>query len=123
MAQQTENILRAFAGQLDLRMGYQYSHQQVITFLASVQANPRTFGASQADVADVQAICVAIAQLRAPNGDYYFDVSLRPRQYVQRLLHPNWPRPYIAKFKLRKSLFKGVEFWETDMSGLYPYHH
>ncbi|KAF7180013.1 hypothetical protein CNMCM7691_009066 [Aspergillus felis] len=73
---------------------------EINNFLDNIQAHPITFGA-------------------APDGSYYRDASLRPRQHVQRPLHPNWTSQYIAKLQLNKSPFKNVEFWSmADMLGL-----
>lgn len=81
-AQPQEVILNAFASQLNLRIGFEYTldevHQpdipdiiariliitKICRFLHFVLNRPTVFGAANAGIAQVQALCTAILSLR-----------------------------------------------------------
>ncbi|KAE8154149.1 hypothetical protein BDV25DRAFT_167850 [Aspergillus avenaceus] len=119
MVQPREQILQAFGGQVNMRIAFQFSRDEIKQFLGNVRANPVAFGAAGTDIPAIQALCQDIARLWAFDGTHYSDPSLRPEQHILRVLHPEWPREYISKFRLGRHLFKDVNFWSLpDLLGL-----
>ncbi|KAE8327874.1 hypothetical protein BDV39DRAFT_204590 [Aspergillus sergii] len=119
----TENILMAFNGQLDLRVAYTYTLNQIHDFLSDVVNQPGFYGISINQVSELVRIRAEIMRLSLPRGEEYDAAALRPRQHIHRAINPRWssvPPARVSRFRLLRHRHNDVDFWSaTDLLGLF----